>query len=160
MPDYHKRTETRQDHNRLAFAAHSYLFALILLLTSCAPKPAEETVTVKSTRHPTVSAEAPRVSTAPLPIRDPDIEKAGDLIAEATLHLHQRQSAAALHALSLAQAEIKRALATTAQDGTTHDELLPTLGELETIRGVIHRGMFDDAIRRLGNLNRKLDTLD
>jgi len=157
MPDYHKRTETRQDHNRFAFAARSYLLPLVLLLTSCAPKPAEETVTVKSSSHSTVSAEAPKVSTAPLPVRDPYLEKAGDRIAEATLHLHQHNSTAALHSVLRAEAEIK--LDKTA-NRTTHEELVPMLRELETVRAAIHRGMFDDAIHRLGDLDRKLDSLD
>jgi len=117
-------------------------------------------VTVKTSRHPTVSAATPRISTSPLPVRDPNIEKAGDLFAEAIVHLHQRQSAAALHALSLADAEIKRALSKTRQNGNTHDELLSVLGELQTVREAIHRGMLDDAIRRLGSLNQKLDSLN
>ena len=160
MADYGKTSEINRDHYRSRFGSGSYLLLLLLLLTSCVPKPSEETVTVKTSRHPTVSAELPRISTSPLPVRDPNLEKAGDLIAEATVHLHQRQSASALHALSLADAEIKRALYKTAQDESTHDELLSILAELETVREAIHRGMFEDAIRRLSSLNRKLDSID
>lgn len=137
-----------------------YLLPVILFWASCSSRPVEETVTVTPARHSTVSVERPKVSTSQLPVRDPDIEKAGDLIAEATLHLRKRESAAGLHALAQAEAEIKRALDKTAQTRTTHDELLPALGELDTVRAAIHRGMFDDAIRRLGDLNRKLDSLD
>lgn len=160
MADYDKTAEFNQDRYRSKFGACSYLLLLILLSTSCAPRPAEETVTVRSSRPPTVSPTVPRISTSPLPVRDPNIEKAGDLIAEANVHLHQRQSAAALHALSQAEAEIKGALYKTSQNGTTHDELLSIVGELETVRETIHRGMFDNAIRRLGNVNRKLDSID
>jgi hypothetical protein len=136
------------------------LLPLIILVTSCGPKPAEETVTVRSSQHQTVSAEAPRVSTAQLPPRNPDIEKAGDLIAEATLHLHQRNSVAALHAVSRAEVEVKGVLGKTPANQVTHGELVSTLRELESVTGLIHRGMFTDAIRRLGELNRKLDSLD
>ena len=160
MSDYNKATEARKRRYWSEFAGRSYLLALMLLLTSCAPKPAEETVTLKPSRRSTASAETPKISRSPLPVPDPDIERAGDLTAEATLHLHQRNSAAALHAVSRAEAEIKRALDKTAPNGPTHDELLSTLGELETVRGAIQRGMFDEAIRRLDSLNRQLDSLD
>lgn len=159
MADYDKTTEFHQDR-RSRFGAGCYLLLLILLFTSCAPKPAEETVTVRTSRQPTVSAGAPQISTSPLPVRDPKIEKAGDLIAEAIVHLHHRQSAAALHALSLAEAEMKGALYKSAQNGNTHDALLSVLEELQAVREAIHRGMLDDAIRRLGSINRKLDSLD
>lgn len=136
------------------------LMPVVFLSVSCSRKPAEETVTVRSPRQSTGSSVAPRVSTSPLPVRNSDVEKAGDLIAEATLSLRQRNSIAALHSASLAETEIKRALDETGQNATTHAELVSTLDDLETARAAIRRGMFDDAIRRLGELNKKLDSIN
>ena len=160
MADNDKTTELNQDRYRSRFGASSYLLLLTLLLVSCASKPAEETVTVRTSQQATVPTGVSRTSTSPLPVRDPNIEKAGDLIAGATLHLHQRQGVAALHALSLAETEIKSALNTSAQKRTTHDELVSVQRELETVRETIRRGMFDEAIRRLTNLNLKLDSIN
>lgn len=160
MSHHNQANGARKGRYRFGLAAYSYLLPLILLLNSCAVKPAEETVTVKPSRRSTVSAEAPKISRSPLPVPDPDIEKAGDLIAEATLRLRQRNSAGSLHAISLAEAELKRALDNMAQNGTTHDKLLSTLGELATVRGAIQHGMLDEAIRRLDSINKQLDSLD
>ena len=133
--------------------------SLILLSGACARKPVVQTVTVNPSQHPN-AAGTPEVSNSLLAPRDLDIEKAGDQIAAATLHLRERRAGLALHAIEQAEADIKRAVEKRERNGTANGELRPTLAELQAARNTVHRGNLDDAVMQLRRINKKLDSIE
>lgn len=119
-----------------------------------------------ASRLSAIPAETQPVAVKPqLPARDPDIEIAGDRIAEAITHLHKRRSATAsrtppaLRALGQAEAALGRALRAKTYTDSVRDELREAIKDLNGAERVIQRGAFADAIRDLNVINQKLDAL-
>jgi hypothetical protein len=125
-----------------------------------APKQIEETVTIDSTRHMVIPAGTLVASTRTLPVQERNVEAAGDCIAEATVYLKNRQTAAALRALHQAQAATNHALATRRSKGTDDKDLLTIANELVAVEHAIQKGALDDAARQLNALDNKLDALE
>lgn len=138
--------------------AGSFLFARLLSLRR--PNQVEETVAIDSSRRAVIPSTAPVARTSELPHQERDVEAIGDRIAETTLYLKKKQTAAALKALRQAQVATNRALAVREHDGAGEKELLTTLAELETAEHAIQHGALDDASRQLNALERKLDAID
>jgi len=138
----------------------SFCFALLAAQSSCSQRRVEETVTVDAGRLSSLVANAQPVAVAPqLPNRDPDIEQAGDHIAEAITHLKRRQSAAALTALAKAESALGRALRAESRDENEREALRETLKGLEAAERSIQRGALTEAAPQLVALNRKVDAI-
>ena len=117
-------------------------------------------MTVDAGRSAAFAQSARPVAVSPqLPARDPDVEQAGDKIAETIMHLKKRQSAAALSALAQAEAALNRALHSDARDEQGRESLRSTLKSIETVERVIQRGALADATTQLVALNRKVDSI-
>jgi hypothetical protein len=155
----------RQTRERRAIHRALGLCCLCLALAtgplSCSQKRVEETVTVDAARPSSVTSNAPPIAIAPqLPARDPDVEQAGDRVAEAIMHLKKRQNAAALGALAQSRAAINRALRSDAHDEEGREEALrATLKGLESAERAIQHGALADATSQLVSLNRKIDSI-
>jgi hypothetical protein len=159
-----KGTGKQSDRERAGFGCALALWclclALITLEPSCSQKRVEETVTVDAGRSSSLAVNAQPIAIAPqLPARDPDVEQAGDRIAEALMHLKKRQGAAALNALAQSKGAINRALRSDARDEEGREALRSTLKGIETAERTIQRGAFTDASTQLVALNRKLDSI-
>lgn len=135
--------------------------SLVFVLFSSArpPQQSDETVTIDSSRHVVIPTGTPVASTRTLPVQERDVETAGDRIAEATMYLKKKQTAAALRALHQAQAATNHALAARAPNGGGDKELVTTVNELAATERAIQRGALDDATRQLNALINKLDAL-
>ena len=128
------------------------------LSSSCSTRPTQETVTIDVGRF--VDAKEQAVAIAPqLPERDPDLEAAGDHIAEAITRLHKRQNAAALTALSGAELSVNRALRTGKQPEQALNTLNASLKDIEAVRRAIQRGAWREALAELKALNKRMDSL-
>lgn len=155
--------ENRKGHNwywyvPIAVVCFSLLF--ILFSSSRTQKQTEETVTIDSNRRAAIPAGTPIAEKRNLPVQDPEVEKAGDHIAEATVYLKRKQREAALRALHQAQVATNRALSSKEHTESGGDkELLLTLNELGMAEHAIQRGQLEDAVRQLNALNRRLDAL-
>ena len=135
-------------------------FALLACLPSCTQKRVEETVSVDAGRPSSVAANAQAVAVAPqLPARDPDVELAGDRLAEAITRLKRRQTAAALSALAQARAAVNRALRNDARDEEGREALRATLKGIENAERSIQRGALGEAATQLVALNKKVDAV-
>lgn len=135
-------------------------FALLACLPSCSPKRVEETVSVDAGRTSSVAANAQPVAVAPqLPARDPDLELAGDRVAEAITRLKRRQTAAALGALAQSRAAINRALRNESRDEEGREALGATLKGIENAERNIQRGALGEAATQLIALNKKVDAI-
>jgi uncharacterized lipoprotein len=149
-----------------SFTSGAALAALCLALAACSTTPpVEETVTVDASRLSALPTQAVAV-TPQLPARDPDIEAAGDRIAEAITSLSKRRSpgaarpnAAALRALEQAEAALTRALRDKPHDEPVREALRSALRELNATERTIQRNAYSDAVRDLTALNKRLDTL-
>ena len=143
--------------------------ALVLgcwLLSACAARPVEETVTVDASRLSALPAPAVAAATPQLPARDEDIEAAGDRIAEAITSLNRRRGpsgprnpAAAQRALDQAAAALTRALRDKPHDAPVRDALRAALRDLTNSQNDIRRNAFTEAVAQLTSLNQRLDTL-
>jgi hypothetical protein len=152
------RTESRALCRTLALWC--LCLALAASLLSCSQKRVEETVTVDAGRSSSVISNAQPVAISPqLPVRDADLEQAGDRIAEAIMHLKKRQSAAALTALAQSRAAINRALRSDGRDEDGREALRSTLKGIETAERAIQHGALADATQQLVALNRKVDSI-
>ncbi len=135
-------------------------FALLACLPSCSQKRVEETVSVDAGRSSSVAANAQAVNVAPqLPARDPDVELAGDHVAEAITRLKRRQTAAALGALAQSRAAINRALRNESRDEEGREALRATLKGIENAERSIQRGALVEAATQLVALNKKVDAI-
>ncbi|MBV9210327.1 MAG: hypothetical protein JOZ52_06840 [Acidobacteria bacterium] len=132
----------------------------ILFSSSRSQKQTEETVTIDSSSRAAIPAGTPVAEKRTLPVQDPEVENAGDHIAEATVYLKRKQSAAALRALHQAQAATNHAISLREpNESGGNKELLLTLNELGAIERAIQRGQLEEAVRQLNALNRRLDAL-
>ena len=133
------------------------LFVLWALSAHRAAPAVVETVTTGA-RAP-APAQTPVYFTPQLPVRDEEIELAGDRIAEVEVYLKKRQSAAALAALGRARRATAHALEARQRKGTHGDALLSALTELASVPRSLERGALADAHRQLVALDKSLDHL-
>jgi hypothetical protein len=130
---------------------------LLLWLSTRRPTPVVETITTEEASQ-TRAAPRPAVQFTPqLPQRDPDIEAAGDHLAAATVYLKNRQSAAALRAMTQARTVTAHAIARRRQQGKRFDVLEETLRGIDSAERYVQRGALGDARAHLITLNQKLD---
>jgi signal transduction protein with GAF and PtsI domain len=96
-----------------------------------------------------------------LPAPDPDIETAGDRIAEAITYLNTRRRdrrEAALRALNRAETSINHALRSNSHDENVRNALHAALKDLDTAeRAVQHNA--PEAVRQLASINKNLDKI-
>jgi hypothetical protein len=94
-----------------------------------------------------------------LPAPDPDIETAGDRIAEAITYLNTRRRdrrEVALRALNQAETSINHALRAGAHADNVRNALHASLKELDTAEHAVQRNA-PDAVKQLTALNKHLD---
>jgi len=147
--------------SRLALALYALAAAACVLLVyaATARRPAQvETVTTPA-RSPAPTS-TPYVNEPKLPPVEPEVEVAGDRIAEVEVYLRKRQSAQALDALKRARRATTHAIESRQRRGSRVDELASTLKGLDSVERAIQRGQLDDAHRQLEALNKGLDRLD
>lgn len=145
----------RREH----LAAFCIGISLVCGQSSCAKPYVEETVTTDASRSSAIPPGAEAVAIAPtLPTRDPDIEAAGDRIAEAITYLNSRRREAALHALNQAEAAVNRALHARASEDPAHTTLHNALKDLDTAERALTRGA-PDASKQLKALNKAIDNM-
>ncbi len=119
--------------------------------------PVVETITTEESPQ-TRATPGPALQFTPqLPQRDADIEAAGDHIAAATVYLKNRQSAAALRAMTQARSATAHAIDRRRQQGKQFDVLEEALREIDSAEHYVQHGAFGDARTRLISLNKKLD---
>jgi hypothetical protein len=119
--------------------------------------PVVETITTEegSQAH---STPGPAVQFTPqLPQRDADIEAAGDHLAAATVYLKNRQSTAALRAMTQARSATAHAIDRRKQQGKQFDVLEETLRGIDSAERFVQRGALGDARAHLITLNKRLD---
>lgn len=120
-------------------------------------RPVVETITTEEGPQ-TRSTPGPAVQFAPqLPQRDADIEAAGDHLAAATVYLKNRQSAAAIRAMTQARSATAHAIDRRKQQGKQFDVLEETLRGIDYAERFVQRGALGDARAHLINLNKRLD---
>jgi hypothetical protein len=133
--------------------------ACVLLVYAATVRRSAQVETVTTPAHSPTPASTPFVGQPQLPPVDPEVELAGDRIAEVEVYLKKRQSAAALAALTRARHATARALESRQRKGTRGDELASALKGLDSVQHAIERGQFDDAHRQLVVLDKSLDRL-
>ena len=141
-----------------------YAFALccvlaLMMLMSFRSKPVEETITVDQNRTTKIPPASSAPVTSELPPADPDVEAAGDRVAEAVIYLKRRQSEPALNALALAREATDRAMIRKAGDSKVQDQLLATNQEIETVKELVRKGKIGTATRELKEVNQKLESV-
>jgi hypothetical protein len=119
--------------------------------------PVVETITTEESPQARATPGPALQFTPQLPQRDADIEAAGDHIAAATVYLKNRQSAAALRAMTQARSATAHAIERRRQQGKRFDVLEETLKEIDSAERYVQRGALTDARTRLISLNKKLD---
>ena len=134
--------------------------SFIAVLNGCSSSPIVETVTTDAGRVSALPAGAQPVAIEPnLPARDPDIEAAGDRIAEAITYLNTRRRdrrEVALRALNQAEATISHALHNGTQAESVRTALHTTLKDLDSAEHAIQRNA-PDAAKQLTAINKNLD---
>lgn len=135
------------------------LCALLLLceLSARWQRPVVETITTGVSAPASITPPTPVHFTPQLPQRDMDIESAGDHIAAASIYLRNRQSAAALRAVTQARAATAHAIDHRKQQGKEFNVLQETLREIDAAEHFIRGGAINDARARLSSLNHRLD---
>ena len=96
----------------------------LMIAISLRSKPVEETITVDQTRTAKIPPVSSVVVRNELPPADPDVEAAGDRVAEAVIYLKRRQFEPALNALAQARAATDRAMMRRANDTRVKNQLL------------------------------------
>ncbi|HEX8708412.1 MAG TPA: hypothetical protein VF723_09240 [Pyrinomonadaceae bacterium] len=141
------------------------LFLLLLLcsLAACSSSHVVETVTTDASRESALPAGAEPIALEPrLPARDPDIEMAGDRVAEAITYLntHRRdRREIALRALNQAEAAIAHALRAAVRDERARALLHLALKDLDSAEHAVQHGA-PEADKQLASLNKSLDELN
>ncbi len=131
------------------------------LFSSCANRSIEETVTTDVGRQAAQVVNAqPIIQYPQLPERDPDVETAGDRIAEAIMRLRRHQTANALRALARAHAALVRAGRAAERTEAERDLLTATMRQVKTAEALINRGVTEQAIKQLNEANQNLDRLN
>jgi hypothetical protein len=119
--------------------------------------PVVETITTEEAQQPRTVPRSAVQFTPQLPQRDADIEAAGDHLAAATVYLKNRQSAAALRAITQARTAAAHAIDRRRQQGKQFDVLDETLRGIDSAERFIQRGAFGEARAHLIALNKRLD---
>lgn len=136
---------------------------LVFLICGCSSHPVVETVTTDAGREGALPPNAqPRAIDTNLPARDPDIEAAGDHIAEAITYLNTRRRdrrEVALRALNQAESTINHALRTGNHAEHVRTILHTTLKDLDFAEHAVQRSA-PDAVKQLATINKNLDELD
>lgn len=130
---------------------------ILFIMPSRLRMPVVETITTEGSPRAEITP-APAVHLTPqLPQRDADIEAAGDHIAAAAVYLKNRQSAAALRAMTQARSATAHAIDRRRQLGKRFDVLEETLKGIDSAERFVQRGAFTDARAHLISLNKRLD---
>lgn len=134
--------------------------SIIFTLSACSSSPVVEVVTTDASRSSALPPDAQPVALEPkLPARDPDIEAAGDRIAEAITYLNTRRRdrrEVALRALNQAEATISHALRNNTHADSIRAALHTTLKDLDSAEHAVQRNA-PDAIKQLTAINKNLD---
>jgi hypothetical protein len=148
--------------SRIALVLYALAAAACVLLVYAATARRSAQVEIVTTPvHTPVPTSTPIVAKRPqLPPVEPEVEVAGDRIAEVEVYLRKRQSAKALDALTHARNATARAIESRQRKGSRVDELASTLKGLDSVERAIQRGQLDDAHRQLVALDKNLDRLD
>lgn len=137
--------------------------SIVFMLPACSSAPVVETVTTDASRSSALPADAQPVALEPnLPARDPDIEAAGDRIAEAITYLNTRRRdrrEVALRALNQAETTLTHALRSSAHAESIRTALHSTLKDLDTAEHAVQRNA-PDAIKQLTIINKNLDGMN
>jgi ribosomal protein S20 len=135
----------------------------IFTLMGCSSAPIVETVTTDASRASALPAGAQPVAIEPnLPARDPDIEAAGDRIAEAITYLNTHRKdrrEVALRALNQAETTITHALRNSTQAESVRSALRTTLKDLDSAEHAVQRNA-PDAVKQMTAINKSLDTIN
>lgn len=120
-------------------------------------------MTTDAGRASALPAGAQPVAIEPnLPARDPDIEAAGDRIAEAITYLNTHRKdrrEVALRALNQAEATLTRSLRNGTQAESVRTALRTTLKDLDSAEHAVQRNA-PDAIKQMTAINKSLDTIN
>lgn len=152
-----------------AIAGEALIISLLLCgllsfagYSSCGRRSVEETVTTDLARQMSgpQNAQPIVVQHPPLPERDPDIETAGDRIAEAIMRLRRHQSSPALRALARATSALMRANRSAERNDRERELLFTAIHQVQTAENLIARGAIDQAIKQLNEANRNLDRVN
>lgn len=134
-----------------------------MTLPACTASPVVEIVTTDANRESALPPGAQPIAVEPdLPVPDPDIETAGDRIAEAVTYLNTRRSnrrELALRALNQAETSLNRALRSGSQTDNARNALHVSLKELDSAEHAVQRSA-PDAVKLLTALNKHLDTIN
>jgi hypothetical protein len=132
------------------------------MVSACSSQPVVETVTTDAGRQGALPANAqPETKPTNLPARDPDIEAAGDHIAEAITYLNTRRRdrrEIALRALNQAETTLNHALRNGNHAEKVRTVLHTTLKDLDFAEHAVQRSS-PDAVRQLATINKNLDDL-
>jgi len=136
---------------------------LLVTFSACSSAPVVEVVTTDASRESALPPGAQPIAVEPdLPAPDPDIETAGDRIAEAITYLNTRRSnrrELALRALNQAETSLNHALKNGSQTDNVRNALHASLKELDSAEHAVQRNA-PDAAKQLSILNKHLDTIN
>jgi hypothetical protein len=120
-------------------------------------------VTTDASRESALPPGAEPIAVEPnLPAPDPDIEAAGDRIAEAITYLNTRRSnrrELALRALNQAETSINHFLKNGSPEDNVRNALHASLKELDAAEHAVQRNA-PDAVKQLTILNKHLDAIN
>lgn len=137
--------------------------SIVLMLPGCSSAPVVETVTTDASRSSALPADAQPVALEPnLPARDPDIEAAGDRIAEAITYLNTRRRdrrEVALRALNQAETTLTHALRSGTHAESIRTALHSTLKDLDSAEHSVQRNA-PEVIKLLTAINKNLDGMN
>ena len=132
------------------------------MLSACSSSPVVEIVTTDASRESALPPGAQPIAVEPdLPAPDPDIETAGDRIAEAITYLNTRRSnrrELALRALNQAETSLNHALRNGSQADNIRNALHASLKELDSAEHAVQRNA-PDATKQLTVINKHLDAI-
>jgi hypothetical protein len=135
---------------------------LLITLSACSSAPVVEVVTTDASRESALPPGAEPIAVEPdLPAPAPDIEAAGDRIAEAITYLNTRRSnrrELALRALNQAETLINHFLKNGSPADNVRNALHASLKELDSAEHAVQRSA-PDAVKQLTILNKHLDAI-
>jgi hypothetical protein len=152
----------KEQIHTIGFGSVSRLCALAVIALlpsglSCSNRPSEIIVTTDSARTSTIPTEAIPVSAEPnLPSRNPDLEAAGDKIAEAIVYLNSRKKEHREVAHVLEQAGLLISHAEQNSEGEHRQKLHEINEYLDSISKGMHRSTADTS-KQLALLNKQID---
>lgn len=159
------RTATGQERAKArAWRCGALIFSLLLIgLSACSSAPVVEVVTTDASRESALPPGAEPIAVEPnLPAPDPDIEAAGDRIAEALTYLNTRRSnrrELALRALNQAETLINHFLKNGSPGDNVRNALHASLKELDSAEHAVQRNA-PDAVKQLTVINKHLDAIN